>query len=764
MGIGDQRVQDQNMPLQISTGDSMSPIASPSPNSRNQFVMPGSKNRVLINNPHSPSAVGFSHPSVNNRQVPVHLQQQRQMQQQKLNQSPFSPQSQTTPQSPNDLFPNSPSNANEKSDEMYIHNSPQAMRPIGQPSPGTPSSNCSPAYSPINPAIRPNLENVYAQAPGTPRPQFSTNTQRSTVYARPLDIFNNPIFQQQNQQQISQQSPQPTDQNQNRQLRDLLQRQQTPTTNNSNLIQSPNFMEVDSSPQSQTSPHNPTSPLSRRPPSTGSIDSGVLIQSPSTQSQSSMMSQNQPQSPQQNCPDNTFRQPLPPGMNRPPRLHFNNFVSGSGTQIRHNISNVQTIQSVDQRNIIISGTGNRPTIAIPQQVMASSQNQQMNQLNNNQQKIMGNFPMSAGQNIGNNLLPSQNVLQTNDNGNGDDLNKMQQNSLSTQTNSIMQRNMAKPNQMSSNLPNQVMSSNSTESVQEIPDSVTAELEKLEQDDNVGIGEVEGVGDILGGLGDDDDDLLGELFLRLVKSVLIIIFFYISASILDSLTAEMGADFNILEYADPELDTTDDEKSNLLDSLELDENEQMKEDVKNEQMESSNKSSIIKPNESIGNLNESSQPSIVPQMQSNQNLFVQPSSQQPNQSIIHQIQHHQLQSNLLKGQAIRITPGQTNVNVIPSQQSINSNANIHSQQIQQNQGQGNPTLIQQAQQVKPVAIQNQQAMGLNTNITAQSQQQFTQMQLNRVKPNIQQIQHQMLLQVCTLNLKNLNFSKKKFFFV
>lgn len=224
---------------------------------------------------------------------------------------------------------------------------------------------------------------------------------------------------------------------------------------------------------------------------------------------------------------------------------------------------------------------------------------------------------------------------------------------------------------------------------------------------------------------------------------------------------MGADFNILEYADPELDTTDDEKSNLLDSLELDENEQMKEDVKNEQMESSNKTSIIKPNESIGNLNETSQPSIVPQIQSNQNLFVQPSSQQPNQSMIHQIQHHQLQSNLLKGQAIRITPGQTNVNVIPSQQSINPNTNIHSQQIQQNQGQGNATLIQQAQQIKPVAIQNQQPMGLNSNITAQTQQQqqqFTQMQLNRVKPNIQQIQHQMLLQVCTLDLKNLNFSK------
>lgn len=39
----------------------------------------------------------------------------------------------------------------------------------------------------------------------------------------------------------------------------------------------------------------------------------------------------------------------------------------------------------------------------------------------------------------------------------------------------------------------------------------------------------------------------------------------------SLTAEMGDDFNILEYADPELDPTGDgEKSNFLDSLDLDE--------------------------------------------------------------------------------------------------------------------------------------------------------------------------------------------------
>lgn len=43
--------------------------------------------------------------------------------------------------------------------------------------------------------------------------------------------------------------------------------------------------------------------------------------------------------------------------------------------------------------------------------------------------------------------------------------------------------------------------------QEIPDNVTAELEKLEQETGTMV-ELQGVSDILGGLGDDDDELLG----------------------------------------------------------------------------------------------------------------------------------------------------------------------------------------------------------------------------------------------------------------
>ncbi|CAH0559006.1 unnamed protein product [Brassicogethes aeneus] len=85
--------------------------------------------------------------------------------------------------------------------------------------------------------------------------------------------------------------------------------------------------------------------------------------------------------------------------------------------------------------------------------------------------------------------------------------------------------------------------------QEIPDNVTAEIEKLEQENGT-MTEFTSVGDILGL---DDDDML-----------------------LD----EMGADFNILEYADPELETFAGDKTNILLDLELDEVSDKKEKVNN----------------------------------------------------------------------------------------------------------------------------------------------------------------------------------------
>jgi histone-lysine N-methyltransferase MLL3 len=86
--------------------------------------------------------------------------------------------------------------------------------------------------------------------------------------------------------------------------------------------------------------------------------------------------------------------------------------------------------------------------------------------------------------------------------------------------------------------------------QELPDSVTAELEKLEQEQH-NDAVVDGDPGELVDLGMDDDELLG-----------------------------MGADFNILEYADPELDqVVGGEKTNILDNLDLEEEKEEEKDVK-----------------------------------------------------------------------------------------------------------------------------------------------------------------------------------------
>lgn len=74
------------------------------------------------------------------------------------------------------------------------------------------------------------------------------------------------------------------------------------------------------------------------------------------------------------------------------------------------------------------------------------------------------------------------------------------------------------------------------------DPMTSGVEKLEADENAGLG------DILGGFADGDDD-----------------------DILKSLTAEIGDDFNILEYADPELDEFNGSQT-LLNKLDFDENQ------------------------------------------------------------------------------------------------------------------------------------------------------------------------------------------------
>lgn len=541
-------VTDPNIQLQISTNmndASISPVASPSPNSRNQFIPPSNKGRMMMN-PQSPSS-SFQHPG-----RPVSTQLQRQQSQQRMNQSPFSPQT-STPQSPHEVFPGSPSSevfARPPSDEQQFLHSPQTPKPIVQQQSPIHVGSSNMSFSQINqsqsqpqqPIIRP-LDNMggYVQAPGTPRPSFNPGQTRTTVYARP-DMFSKPPFanimgnaRSDHFSPQPNQSPQsPQDQN-NRQLRDLLQRQQAPTNLPSPIpqpnISMPNF----------------------------SIDNDQM-----KNQQNILVSQTQQQIQvsQAQSTDNTFRQPLPPGM-RQPRMQ--SMVGGQMIRSTQLVNPQRMIMNPDNRPRL----GIRPgSILNPQQMLAVQQ--QQNQIGIPQQRMA----LNSSSNFSQGEIISQG--QTGIVGSTDQNTMLVQRMAQTNQSTILQQNIqsglvsAHPQTSGGNetmqVPTTVNQTGNPTDAEGIPDSVTAELEKLEQDENVGM---DGVGDILGGLGDDDDDLL------------------------DSLTAEMGADFNILEYADPELDTTDDEKTNLLDSLELDESENAKEEkMKNLEGEKLGKSNII----------------------------------------------------------------------------------------------------------------------------------------------------------------------------
>ncbi|KAG5672534.1 hypothetical protein PVAND_002656 [Polypedilum vanderplanki] len=617
MPMDHQRMNDPNMQLQISTNlndGSMSPVASPSPNSRNQFMAPN-KGRMMMN-PQSPSSSNFQHPG-----RPVSAQLQRQ-QSQRINQSPFSPQT-GTPQSPNNIFPGSPSadgfQRQQSLDEQQFLHSPQTPKSIQQQSPvHTPTSaNMSPVYSQVNqsqqqqqaPNIRPlDGVNAYAQAPGTPRPSFNPGQTRTTVYARP-DMFNKPPFVQSNQNNPEQS---------NRQLRDLLQRSQAPT----NLP--------------------------------GPTSSAFSMENDMMKNQQTL----------QTGTDNTFRQPLPPGIRQ---QRMQSMVGGQ--MIR-----AGQLTGTGQRMIMTPD--NRPRLNIrpgmnmnvPQMMTDQhQQQQQMNQAGLNQTQRM---PINQGTNFNpqNEMMQQSNMIQQNTPGQ----NMMMQQRLVASQNPSMQHalqgNQINPTQPNTTDQNVVHQQTGTD-VEGIPDSVTAELEKLEQDENVGM---DGVGDILGGLGDDDDDLL------------------------DSLTAEMGADFNILEYADPELDTTD-EKSTLLDSLEMDEGENAKEEkLKNLEAEKIAKTNFPRTQQDMSNV----------QMQPNQ-----------------QINRMQMQMTNINPQMQQSIDGQN----------VNQNAGPSQQQ---------PAQIPQQQQ-QPGQVQNQQQMFQQANV--QRQVRFKTIPPNQI-PEIQQIHQQMMLQL------------------
>ncbi|XP_063696250.1 histone-lysine N-methyltransferase 2C-like isoform X2 [Culicoides brevitarsis] len=464
-----------------------------SPNSRQQFVTPINKIHPSMT-PQSPNAANFQHPGMQ-RQMSQPNMMPRQMnpaQQRPMNQSPFSPQTPGTPQSPHDLFPNPPVQTGvdqfqRPEGNQDVFQSPQPQR-VGQESPNQ-TANRSPAYQMAPQSSQPQP----GYAPGTPRPNFSTNTVRPTVYARPGELFipggnNTPPFQSPRAETFQQPSPQEG----NRQLRDLLQRQQAPT-------------------QNQQSPNPAQSP-------TQMFDNQSNLQSP-------VNAQN---------PADNFRQPLPPGMIQRPTRMPATMMSG-GTIIRNQLmQGGQIVQG--PRAVVMTGDVRQKflrqgNVITQQQVIMQGGQQFIIGPQGQRMPVMQQQTMQQSATGDQNILLQQRLQQR-------QVLVGQQNMQQIQTN---QQITHQSNIQGSSDP---ASAQSTGEQQEIPDIVTAEIEKLEREQEE-TGEVEGVGEFLTKLEDDDDELLV------------------------SLTTDMGDDFNLLEYADPELEG-DGEKSNFLDSLDLDE--------------------------------------------------------------------------------------------------------------------------------------------------------------------------------------------------
>ncbi|XP_023312429.1 histone-lysine N-methyltransferase 2C isoform X6 [Anoplophora glabripennis] len=365
-----------------------------------------------------------------------------------------------------------------------------SQSPHDFPQPTTPDNNDPYAQAPATPKpiFQPRLPaDPYAHQPATPRPQFPIN--------RP------PI------QGFGSIRPEQQEVNINRQLRDLLQRQQ--------------FKKLDELLPGKTQQRvwPPVENQDAETPTTTVVSSA----------------------------DGTFRQPLPPSVMRPRMT-----VSVGNRPIMN--TNPMRLQQIDPR---IQGLDPRMRLIIQQQQVIQSGDSVLPRFNVYLQQRLAHTSAQGIQQQFVRFLPGavrpttveqfellhrQNQLQ----------NQNRAADLSTgprlpiNQNSVVQR---PPLTQPPTVTTAAGAPENNVNEEGIPDNVTAELEKLEQETGTMV-ELQGVSDILGGLGDDDDELL----------------------------AEMGADFNILEYADPELETLTGGKTNILD-LELEE-EPIKKDNKN----------------------------------------------------------------------------------------------------------------------------------------------------------------------------------------
>lgn len=444
---------------------------------------------------------------------------------QRVGQNPFSPQSQSS-QSPMEQYPSSPAQGmmdmvthSPSMDQAHdsLTQSPHTPRSFDMQSP-TSAMSRSPAYSGGGPAVGPMQPgtNPYTMPPGTPRPGQTTNQSRPTVYARdmfggqfsfPQDQYHNANQQQpqQQQQHVVGQAVQNPNMPQsphdgNRQLRDLLQRQQQ------------------SAPSSPSMGNTPQSPGGWNMDGNGMENQG--------QQHSPMMMQGM------GSDNNTFRLPLPPGGGaRPQRMQINqNMMRGPGP-----VLNAPRPVEIRQRMVRPKNMQQGPMQL--QQMQQQQYGQPQTMMHPNQQQF-NTLRMQGGMLVNSNQVASGNApgmqQQVQQGGRPQSVNQEQLISGSAQEQATNEQHEVAmiAESLQQNIGGGGVSAAAGASgggtaqagegeSAEIPDNVTADLETLEQEDLF------------------DDDLFG--------------------------------DFNILEYADPELDTlNDDDKSNILDTLELDE--------------------------------------------------------------------------------------------------------------------------------------------------------------------------------------------------
>lgn len=237
--------------------------------------------------------------------------------------------------------------------------------------------------------------------------------------------------------------------------------------------------------------------------------------SPSTQSQENnrQLRDLLQQQPQQN-PANTFRQPLPPGMIGRPQQRFMGPLSGphpppssSSHHHQQQVKSVVTVQNTQIAATVAASESNMTNQIVSAQATSTTLSSTIVNTASNNEPMVGGIVASAQQSMGGEQVPPP----------------------TTSSSSASASTQQPPQQMGDNFIGNLETKLNH-----------ADLEKLEE-----------VGDILGDLGEDDDD-----------------------EFLKTFTADMGVDFNILEYAESEFDALDEaEQSNLLDSLDFDDTEE-----------------------------------------------------------------------------------------------------------------------------------------------------------------------------------------------